>query len=147
MSEKIHNLTDSQLKEIIKLAVEEAVGTSSSVLTYKNLFNDVRIDDREIEIINNQFEITNVLEGVSRKRILTNISMPHGWGTSYTKVYNSDIHKNIKNIVLNVFGKTLNSELTRDEYIRARTLYAETRDWFLKAYEERLKEMNDRQKK
>ncbi|MHC5248796.1 hypothetical protein [Enterococcus sp. LJL90] len=146
MSEKIHSLTDSQLQQIVKSAVKEALESKSDALTAKNLFNDVRIDNREIELINSKYEVTNVLDESDQKSILTNISFPHGWGTSYTKVYNSEIHNSIKKLAVNVFGKTLNSDLTRNEYDLARQHYVELRDWFLASYERRLKMMQEEKK-
>ena len=141
MEEKTHRLTESELQTIVQSALSEALNQKVSVLTAKNLFDDVRFDDREIQLINDRFEVTNVLSGCHRKSILTNISFPYGWDKTYTKVHNSEIHNNIKKLAVNVFGKTLNSDLTRDEYEMARALYSELRDWFLKSYEKRVIEL------
>ena len=146
MEEQTHSLSESQLQAIVQSAVKEALQQRSNVLTAKNLFDDVRVDSREIELINDKFEITDVLEGSDRHNILTNISFPSGWGKSYTKVHNTDIHNNMRKLVLNVFGKTLSSEFTRDEYEMARVLYAEVREWFMHSYETRLTEMQKQKK-
>ncbi|WP_413538881.1 hypothetical protein [Enterococcus malodoratus] len=141
MEEKTHRLTERELQSIVQSAVSEVLNQRMSVLTAKNFFDDVRFDTREIELINGKFDVANVLDGHKKKDILTNISFPHGWGTFYTKAYSTDIHNNIRKLTVNVFGKTLNSDLTRDEYEMARRLYAELRDWFLESYEKRLIEL------
>lgn len=138
VTEKQLNITDKELQAIVQAAVKEALDQKTEVLTAKNLFNDVRLDSREIELINDQFTVAEVLNGCHRSSILTNISFPYGWEKSYSKAHNSEIHNNLKKVVLNIFGKTLNSDLTRDEYELARMYYSELRDWFLSSYERRL---------
>ena len=141
MSEKEYRLTESELEAIVKSAVREAnTETKYQTLTAQNLFNNVKFDGRrDILPINvNNERIKDKLTGNPTK-VYSNIPFAYGWQNErYSGVHNSDIHTNIRKLVLNVFGKTKNTDLTRDEYDYAIEYYSELVDWFRKSYEHRL---------
>lgn len=144
MSEKVHNLTDSQLQAIIRDAIVEANQTKTKAITPQNIFNDVKFNNVEIGLINRDFP--NILEllgknGVNDVFCNTPRVNIRGCAYSYTKLYQSTVHDSIRKLTLNVFGKTLNTDLTRDEYDLAQEFYSQLVDWYLSAYKRRLKEL------
>lgn len=141
MSEKEYRLTESELEAIVKAAVKEANQESNSqTLTTQNLFNNVKFDGRrDILPINVNNERVKGRLTSDPTNVYSNIPFAYGWQSErYSGVYNSDIHNNIRKLVLNVFGKTKNTDLTRDEYDYAIEYYSELVEWFRKSYEHRL---------
>lgn len=147
MSEKVHNLTDSQLQAIIRDAIVEANQTKTKAVTPQNIFNDVKFNNAEIGIINRDFP--NVLELLRENRmndVFCNTPRVTYRGSEYRKASQADIHDNIRKLTLNVFGKTLNTDLTRDEYDLAQEFYSQLVDWYLSAYKRRMNELYTTQK-
>lgn len=147
MTEKVHNLTESQLQNIIRDAILEAGQTKTRAITSKNLFDDVKFNDAEVGVINrNNSKIIELLGEKNVTNIFCNTPRITHWGHEYRKVYTSDIRDNIRKLTLNVFGKTLNSDLTRDEYALAQEFYSQLVDWYLSAYRKRLEELYQKEK-
>lgn len=144
--DKIHTLTESQLQRIISDAVIEANSenerTKARAITPKNVFEDVALDTRELAIINSEFpQICELLGDRKLDSIFCNTPKSFFDGLSYQKLYPSELHNNIRKLTLSVFGKTLNTDLTRDEYGLAQDFYSQLVDWYLSAYRKRLKEL------
>lgn len=149
MSEEKITLTKSDLENIIQKAVTEAMIVDTAPLgrTVQNLFTDIKFkDEMDIAPINQDFPsimrlLTNDGKRSSGKRqIFTNTTHFKGYGEPFANynVYGSQVHDNIRKLVLNVFGKTKNTELTRDEYEQARACYSELVAWFTNSYRRRL---------
>lgn len=144
--EQIHTLTESQLQRIIRDAVIEANAenerTRTRMITPKNLFDDVALDLKELEVINSEIPKVRELLGDNHlKGIFCNTPKQMFYGLDYQKLYPSELHNAIRKLALSVFGKTLNTDLTRDEYGLAQDFYSQLVDWYLSAYRKRLKEL------
>lgn len=150
--EKIYNLTECQLQRIIRDAVIEANTENEQrktrAITPKNVFEDVALDLRELAIINSEFpQIGELLGERKLDSIFCNTPKNFYNGLEYRKLYPSELHNHIRKLTLAVFGKTLNTDLTRDEYVLAQDFYSQLVDWYLSAYRKRLEELYKETKK
>jgi len=138
-------MTESQLNEIVRTAVSEALKEKNgTVLTASNLFNDIKfLKKGDIEPINSKYpDVLRLLGSSGRDEIFSNTTFLIGFEPQYYNIGGTDIHNNIRKLVLNVFGKTQNTQLTRDEYDMARKLYVELVEWFRTAYDFRLSKLS-----
>lgn len=142
---KTYTLTEEELDQLVKERMAEKPITEASV------FNSVSFDSELLEPINAKYpEVVAKLDNDTirynpnpLKSVFTNIPVINEVTkeTRYHKVYHGDIHNNIRHLVLRVFGKTLNKELTRDEYELAQEFYTNFKNLFLESYDKRLEEM------
>lgn len=144
--ELVHTLTDSQLQRIIRDAVieanEETQRIKARAITPKNIFEDVALDMKELEVIHSEYpKVAELLGDSNMNRIFCNTPKQMYHGPEYQKLYSSELHNQIRKLTLAVFGKTLNVDLTRDEYGLAQDFYSQLVDWYLSAYRKRLKEL------
>lgn len=145
-------LTKTDLENIIQKAVAEAITSDREPknITVQNLFTDIKFkEEMDIAPVNQDFPnvmrlLTNDGKAKCRAdRIFTNTTHFHGYGETGVNynIYGTQVHDSIRKLVLNVFGKSKNTELTRDEYEQARACYSELVVWFTKAYRRRLEEI------
>lgn len=144
--ELVHTLTDSQLQRIIRDAVieanQETQRIKTRVITPNNIFEGVALDMKELEVINSEYSKVSELLGSSQlDKVFCNTPKQICNRLEYRKLYTGDLRNHIRKLTLAVFGKTLNTDLTRDEYVLAQEFYSQLVDWYLSAYRKRLREL------
>lgn len=139
---KTYTLTEEELNEL----VDERMKHKS--ITSQGLFNSVTFDMSLLIPINKKYP--SVIEKLDNdtlqykceplKAVFSNVPRVNDVTKEvhYSKVYVGDIHNSMRSLVLNVFGKTKNRDLTTDEYEMAQALYTELKAWYIKSYDERL---------
>ncbi|MGT2623966.1 hypothetical protein [Streptococcus thoraltensis] len=142
---KTYTLTEEELDQLIKERMAEKPITEAS------LFNTVSFNTDLLEPINAKYpEVVKKLDNNTirynphpLKSVFTNVPVTNEVTkeTKYCKVYHGEIHNNIRHLVLNIFGKKLNKELTRDEYDLAQEFYTNFKNLFLESYDKRLEEL------
>ncbi|GGA93514.1 hypothetical phage-related protein [Staphylococcus muscae] len=60
----------------------------------------------------------------------------------HNKGYVNDIHDLIRKLTLSIFGVTLNSDLSEDEYEEAATMYRNLKKYYLYLYEQRMSKLS-----
>lgn len=139
---KTYALTEEQLEALIKERMEH------KPITPQGLFNSVTFDMNLLKPINEKYP--SVVEKLDNdtirykpeplKAVFSNVPRINDVTKEvhYSKVYVSNLHNSIRSLVLNVFGKTQNRDLTEDEYEMAQELYTELKDWYIRSYDKRL---------
>lgn len=139
---KTYTLTEEQLEALIKERMEH------KPITPQGLFNSVTFDMNLLKPINEKYP--SVVEKLDNdtirhkpeplKAVFSNVPRINDVTKEvhYSKVYVSNLHNSIRSLVLNVFGKTQNRDLTEDEYEMAQELYTELKDWYIRSYDKRL---------
>lgn len=140
--EKIYTLTESQLEEII------AQRMSHKPITPQGLFKKVSFKGDELLEINQKYPDVveklrndwNVRSVDPAKFIYTNAPQYNEVinETSYHTLGFAQVHNAVRMLVLHVFGKSQNKELTAEEYEMAQALYTELKDWYIRSYDKRL---------
>lgn len=142
---KTYTLTEEELEQLIKERIENKPITSQS------LFNSVTFDMNLLKPINEKYP--SVVEKLNNDTIRYNPNPLNAAFSNeprvndvtkevhYSKIYVSHIHNSIRSLVLNVFGKTQNRDLTNNEYEMAQKLYTELKEWYVRSYDKRLEEM------
>lgn len=152
MGEEQITLTKTDLENIIQKAVTEVMSgdRKQKSLTVQNLFTDIKFNNEmDISPINQDFpNVMRLLTSDGERpcgkgEIFTNTTHFHGYSEPSVNynIYGSQVHDSIRKLVLNVFGKSKNTELTRDEYDQARACYSELVVWFTESYRRRLEDI------
>lgn len=142
LEEKI-TLSKTELEKLIADAVADRIIDRPKVVTPQNLFDEVKFDmSKDIAPINEKYPLVMRLLASKSKNIFTNVKYLHGFATyENRKIYRGDVHDRIRKLVLAIFGKSMNSELTRDEYRLAQLFYSELVEWYVSKYDYRLSEI------
>lgn len=145
--EKTYTLTESQLEEII------AQRMSYKPITPQGLFKEASFKGDELLEINQRYPLVverletdwNV-KSINPVRFIY-MNTPHINEVTKEKSYHrlgfETIHTSVKNLVLNVFGKSKNRDLTEDEYELAQELYSELKEWYINSYSRRLEQTEE----
>lgn len=142
---KTYTLTEAQLEELIKERM------AHKPITPQGLFQDVCFTGEELLDINAKYPTVSERLSVKGWRgsgsplrfVYTNkpkyneITNETSWHT----ISMHQVHDAVRKLVVHVFGKSSNKDLTEDEYAMAQALYSELKDWYIKAYDKRLEEL------
>lgn len=141
---KTYTLTEEELEELIKERMEHRP------VTPQGLFNGICFDGEGILAINEKHpEIALKMRQGRRRGVLDPARCIYTNKPKYNEVMDetswhtisaSQVHNNIRQLALNVFGKSNNRDLTEDEYELAQQFYSELKDWYLTAYEKRMEQ-------
>lgn len=139
---KTYTLTEEQLEELIQERMRYKPITPQSV------FQSVAFNGDELIPINQKYPkvVEKLKEGwrVSTinpfRFIYTNKPRYNEVldETSYHVLSCGQLHNSVRALVLNVFGKSNNRDLSEDEYQMAQQLYSELKEWYINAYDKRL---------
>lgn len=141
-------ITKEELQRIIAQEVFKKVKESDNQYSVNFLFSDLMIRSEDIQQVNSKFEsVCDVLSDEFRysrgydpypSSILSINDYYTGPKKIKSKASFSDVHDFCRKLSLAVFGKTLNSQLSKSEYELSRKFYDDFKELFLKSYEERL---------
>lgn len=155
--EETITISKTELQELIAKEVAKIqMQSDHRTLTVQNLYSDIKFsEERDIRPINILYpQIIDLLtengkRPLNGKYIFSNGSHYHGYDEpcGHYGFYGNQVHDNIRKLTNNLFGKSKNSELTRDEYEMARHFYSEIANLFNKSYAERLAELSKHIKK
>ncbi|HFI0026760.1 TPA: hypothetical protein ACGOVU_000476 [Streptococcus suis] len=139
---KTYTLTEEELEAIIKER------TDYRPITPQGLFNSVTFNGSELLEINQKYP--EVVARLSQNWHVKSIN-PVGFiytnkprhnevidETSYHTLTFGQVHNSVRSLVLNVFGKSNNRDLTEEEYEMAQELYTELKEWYIRSYDKRL---------
>lgn len=139
---KTYTLTEEQLEALIKERMEYRS------ITPQGLFNSVTFDGSELLEVNQKYP--EVVARLSQNWRVKSIN-PVGFiytnkprhnevinETSYHTLTFGQVHNSVRSLVLNVFGKSNNRDLTEEEYEMAQQLYTELKEWYIRSYDKRL---------
>lgn len=142
---KTYTLTEEQLEELIQERM------AHKTITPQGLFKDVAFEDEALLDINAKYP--TVSERLSNKdwrgygsplRFVYTNKPKHNEITNETSWHTisiNQVHDAVRKLVIHVFGKSNNKDLTEDEYEMAQSLYAELKDWYIKSYDKRLEKL------
>lgn len=141
-------LTEEQLEELIKERM------AHRPITAQGLFNSVTFKGDELLGINERFP--KVAERLRNRWARNSIPDPaksiYSNKPKYNEVLNEEnysplsmtqVHNSIRQLVLNVFGKSNNRDLTDNEFDMAQELYTELKDWYISSYGKRLEQLEN----
>ncbi|HFI0122451.1 TPA: hypothetical protein ACGOTU_001218 [Streptococcus suis] len=139
---KTYTLTEEELEAIIKERMDYRP------ITPQGLFNGVTFDGSELLEVNQKYP--EVVARLSQNWHVKSIN-PVGFiytnkprhnevidETSYHTLTFGQVHNSVRSLVLNVFGKSNNRDLTEEEYEMAQKLYTELKEWYIRSYDKRL---------
>lgn len=139
---KTYTLTEEELEALIKERMEH------KPITPQGLFSPVAFEGSELLEINQKYP--EVVARLSQNWRVKSIN-PVGFiytnkprhnevidETSYHTLSYGQVHNSVRSLVLNVFGKSNNRDLTEEEYEMAQELCAELKEWYIRAYDKRL---------
>ncbi|HFI0448305.1 TPA: hypothetical protein ACGOY6_000506 [Streptococcus suis] len=139
---KTYTLTEEELEAIIKERMEH------KPITPQGLFNCVTFDGSELLEVNQKYP--EVVARLSQNWCVKSVN-PVGFiytnkprhnevidETSYHTLTFGQVHNSVRSLVLNVFGKSNNRDLTEEEYEMAQKLYTELKEWYIRSYDKRL---------
>lgn len=139
---KTYTLTEEQLEALIKERMEYRS------ITPQGLFNSVTFDGSELLEVNQKYpEVVARLRQNWRVKSINPVGFiytnkPHHNEvineTSYHTLTFGQVHNSVRSLVLNVFGKSNNRDLTEEEYEMAQQLYTELKEWYIRSYDKRL---------
>ncbi|HFU3983434.1 TPA: hypothetical protein ACGO2Q_002246 [Streptococcus suis] len=139
---KTYTLTEEELEAIIKERMDYRP------ITPQGLFNGVTFDGSELLEVNQKYP--EVVARLSQDWRMKSVN-PVGFiytnkprhnevidETSYHTLTFGQVHNSVRSLVLNVFGKSNNRDLTEEEYEMAQELYTELKEWYIRSYDKRL---------
>ncbi|HFI0694727.1 TPA: hypothetical protein ACGO4F_000791 [Streptococcus suis] len=139
---KTYTLTEEELEAIIKERMDYRP------ITPQGLFNGVTFNGSELLEVNQKYP--EVVARLSQNWHVKSIN-PVGFiytnkprhnevidETSYHTLTFRQVHNSVRSLVLNVFGKSNNRDLTEEEYKMAQELYTELKEWYIRSYDKRL---------
>ncbi|HFH9838776.1 TPA: hypothetical protein ACGONB_000335 [Streptococcus suis] len=139
---KTYTLTEEELEAIIKERMDYRP------ITPQGLFNGVTFDGSELLEVNQKYP--EVVARLSQNWRVKSVN-PVGFiytnkprhnevidETSYHTLTFGQVHNSVRSLVLNVFGKSNNRDLTEEEYEMAQELYTELKEWYIRSYDKRL---------
>ncbi|HEM3632586.1 TPA: hypothetical protein U1C38_000382 [Streptococcus suis] len=139
---KTYTLTEEQLEELINERMKY------KPITPQGLFNPVAFEGDELLEINQKYpEVVSRLSSNWRVPSVNPIGFIYTNKPHYNEVMNEtsyhtltlgQVHNSVRSLVLNVFGKSNNRDLTIEEYEMAQELYTELKDWYIRSYDRRL---------
>lgn len=136
---KTYTLTEEELENLLQERLQAKRYVPGTI------FKDVCIDgDRDIQPINQKFErVAGLLNNEKAFHPLRfifrrKVNIRKSGDKNHYQLADSETHKNLRTLVLNVFGVTRNVDLSEQEAEQAKILYTELKEWFLTSYERRL---------
>ncbi|HFI0351848.1 TPA: hypothetical protein ACGOZT_001255 [Streptococcus suis] len=139
---KTYTLTEEELEAIIKERMDYRP------ITPQGLFNGVTFNGSELLEVNLKYP--EVVARLSQNWRVKSVN-PVGFiytnkprhnevidETSYHTLSFGQVHNSVRSLVLNVFGKSNNRDLTEEEYEMAQELYTELKEWYIRSYDKRL---------
>lgn len=138
---KTYTLTQEELDQLI------AERLAHKPITPQGLFKDVQFEGEELQDVNAKYplvseRLSNNWRGYGNplRFVYTNKPKHHDTldRTDWHTISSNQVHNAVRTLVVHVFGKSNNRDLTEDEYEMAQSLYAELKDWYIKAYDKRL---------
>ncbi|MFC6402908.1 hypothetical protein ACFP67_13935 [Mammaliicoccus sciuri] len=138
-------LTKDELLHIVKLEVSKKLNEKNT-LDPKRIFNDIKLDGVDLYFINKKYEIVKNILLKSNGNIDVPITLKkHGrTNKNNTKLLPSEVHDQIRKVSLAVFGISLNSELTEQEFNEIQHVYNEFKKLYLLLYEERISNLKQK---
>lgn len=135
-------LTKDELLNIVKLEVSKKLNEKNT-LDPKRIFNDIKLDGVDLYFINKKYGIVKNILLKSNGNIDVPITLiKHGrFDKSNNKLLPSEVHDQIRKVSLAVFGISLNSELTEQEFNEIQHVYNEFKNLYLSLYEERISKL------
>ncbi|UXR49119.1 hypothetical protein [Staphylococcus simulans] len=138
-------LTKQELIEIVEREVSKRLDGKKTISSGA-IFNKVKIDHKDFDVINKKFEFTKQLRSTDRIGLGHPLSLKkyeHGLGClEHYKTYASEIHDLIRKLTLSAFGVTLNSDLSEKEYEEAARMYEMIKGFYLYRYEKRIENLS-----
>ncbi|HFI0647988.1 TPA: hypothetical protein ACGO32_001631 [Streptococcus suis] len=139
---KTYTLTEEELEAIIKERMDYRP------ITPQGLFNGVTFNGSELLEVNQKYpEVAARLSQDWRVKSINPVGFIYTNKprhnevideTSYHTLTFGQVHNSVRSLVLNVFGKSNNRDLTEEEYEMAQELYTELKEWYIRSYDKRL---------
>lgn len=141
MSEETITISKSDLQQLIREGVAQAVGRPRVLMSY-SLFKGIALEHADLSALNNKYGIET--EGVGNSCAYSRRQYTDGRGIIRDGgISPYEIHDLLRKVAMAVCGEKQNSKVARMDYERVRDDYEKFRDLFIECYDARCKELAD----